>query len=87
MCMLFISEPVLEFSDTEYHVTESDGYARATIIRSGTYSLRKRAYSNILKISPPKTESFQIKIDIFHICAQNIDCGYLLELPCQARQF
>ena len=29
-------------------------------------SLRKHAYSNILKISPPKTESFQIKnSDIF----------------------
>ena len=38
--------------------------------------LRKRAYSNISKISPPKTENFQIKILIFfHISAQNIDCG------------
>ena len=38
--------------------------------------LRKHAYSNILKISPPKTESFQIKnSDIFHISAQNIDCA------------
>ena len=27
--------------------------------------LRKHAYSNILKISPSKTESFQIKILIF----------------------
>ena len=44
--------------------------------------LRKHAYSNILKISPPKTESFQIKILIFfHIRAQNIDCGYSLEPP------
>ena len=42
--------------------------------------LRKHAYSNVLKISPPKTESFQIKILIlFHISAQNIDCGYSLE--------
>ena len=39
-------------------------------------SLRKQAYSNILKISPPKNENFQIKSsDIFHIFAQNIDCG------------
>ena len=39
-------------------------------------SLRKHAYSNILKISPPKTENFQIKnSDIFHISVQNIDCG------------
>ena len=45
-------------------------------------SLRKHAYSNIKKISPPKTENFQVKnSDIFHISAQNIDCGYLLELP------
>ena len=30
-------------------------------------TLRKHAYSNILTISPPKTESFQIKILIFFI--------------------
>ena len=30
-------------------------------------SLRKHAYSNVLKISPPKTESFQIKNLIFFI--------------------
>ena len=45
-------------------------------------SLQKHAYSNILKIFPPKNENFQIKIsDIFHISAQNIDCGYSLEPP------
>ena len=34
------------------------------------------------KISPPKTENFQIKTsDIFHISAQNIDCRYTLEPP------
>ena len=45
-------------------------------------SLRKHAYSNILKISPPKTESFQIKnLIFFHISAQNIDCGYSLDPP------
>ena len=44
-------------------------------------TLRKHAYSNIWKISPPKTENFQIKnSDIFHISAQNRDCGYSLEL-------
>ena len=43
-------------------------------------SLRKHAYSNVLKILPPKNENFHIKkSDIFHISAQNIDCGYLLE--------
>ena len=30
----------------------------------------------------PKNENFQIKLsDIFHISAQNIDCGYSLEPP------
>ena len=44
--------------------------------------LRKHAYSNIKKISSPKTENFQIKSsDIFHISAQNIYCGYSLEPP------
>ena len=44
--------------------------------------LRKNTYSNIQKISPPKPEKFQIKnSDIFHISAQNIDCGYSLEPP------
>ena len=34
------------------------------------------------KILPPKNENFQLKIsDIFHISAQNIDCGYSLEPP------
>ena len=45
-------------------------------------SLRKHAYSNILKILPPKNENFEIKkTDIFHISAQNIDCRYPLEPP------
>ena len=47
-------------------------------------TLRKHAYSNTRKISPPKTEIFQIKkSDIFLISAQNIDCGYSLEPPRQ----
>ena len=45
-------------------------------------TLRKHAYSNILKILPPKNENFQMKISSsFHISAQNIDCGYPLEPP------
>ena len=44
--------------------------------------LRKHAYSNILKILQPKTGIFPDKnYDIFHISAQNIDCGYSLERP------
>ena len=34
------------------------------------------------KISPPKTEKFEIKNSkFFHISAQNIDCRYSLEPP------
>ena len=45
-------------------------------------SLRKHAYSNILKILPPKNENFQIKKSyILHISDQNINCGYSLEPP------
>ena len=46
------------------------------------FTLRKHAYSNILKILQPKKENFQIKNSyIFHISAQNIDCEYSLEPP------
>ena len=60
-------------------------------------TLWKHAYSNILKILPPKNENFQIKkfwyVSYFcskhrlwvHVrtasSAQNIDCGYSLEPP------
>ena len=45
-------------------------------------TLRKHTSSNTLKILPPKNDKFQIKkSDIFHISAQNIDCGYPLEPP------
>ena len=45
-------------------------------------SLQKHAYSNIMKILQPKKGNFQIKnSDIFHIFAQNTDCGYSLEPP------
>ena len=45
-------------------------------------TLQKHAYLSTMKISPPKTENFQIKkSDIFLTSAQNIDCGYSLEPP------
>ena len=45
-------------------------------------ALRKHAYSNTLKILPPKNGNFSHKkSDIFHISAQNTDCGYSLEPP------
>ena len=48
----------------------------------GHVSLREYAYSNIMKILPPKNENFQIKnSEIYHISAQNIYCGYSLEPP------
>ena len=44
-------------------------------------TLRKHAYSNILKILPSKNENFQIKnSDIFQDSAQNIDFEYSLDL-------
>ena len=52
------------------------------ISRHTFFCITKTAYSNIPKILPPKNENFQIKIsDVFHISAQNIDCGYTLEPP------
>ena len=46
-------------------------------------NVRKHAYSNTLKILPPKNENFQIKNSniFFYISAQNIDCRYSLEPP------
>ena len=56
--------------------------ALLTSIYNMQFSLRKHAYSNSLKILPPKNKNFQTKYsDIFHISAQNIDCGYSLEPP------
>ena len=55
---------------------------RHILCASAVYALRKHAYSNILKIIPPKNEIFQMKnSDNFHISAKNIDCGYSLEPP------
>ena len=50
-------------------------------------TLQKTHYENMpiqiyWKFYHPKNENFQIKkFDIFHISAQNIDCGYSLEPP------
>ena len=52
-------------------------YLSHPVTHTNLHTLRKHAFSNILKLSAPKTENFQIKnSDIFHISAQNIDCGY-----------
>ena len=42
--------------------------------------LRKHAYSNIVRILPPKKRKLSDeKFGYFHIPAQYIDCGYSLE--------
>ena len=58
-------------------ISEEPVFGNWKIVASAmvSFSLRKHAYSNILKILQPKKENFQIKkSDIFHIPAQNIDC-------------
>ena len=49
------------------------------------YCVHRITKQNLFKyteILPPKNENFQIQnSDIFHISAQNIDCGYTLEPP------
>ena len=64
-----------------YLTTWIDAFSEGAICAG--QPLRKHAYSNILKILPSKNKNFQIKkkSDIFHISAQNIDCGYPLEPP------
>ena len=53
-----------------------------TDLKGRMQPLRKHAHLNILIISPPKNENFQIKnSDIFHVSAQNIDCWYSLQPP------
>ena len=43
---------------------------------------KTRLFKYINYFATPKKENFQIKnSDIFHISAQNIDCGYSLEPP------
>ena len=45
-------------------------------------SLRKHAYAIFCDFHGFKNDNFQMKnCDIFLIFAQNIDCGYTLELP------
>ena len=45
-------------------------------------TLRKNAYSNILRILPPKNENFQMKNSVrVHISGQKTDCGYSFKPP------
>ena len=57
-----------------------DVWSGATLFAKHT--LRKHAYSNILKFHLQKQKIFRQKISIFfYISAQDIDCGYSLEPP------
>ena len=48
-------------------------------------SLRKLAHAINKESLALKIENFQLKhFDIFHIFAQNIDCGYIIEPPQQS---
>ena len=45
-----------------------------------SFFITKTCLFKYTEILPPKSENFQMKnFDIFHISAQNIDCGYSLE--------
>ena len=60
--------------------------APLTVLKSlnAIYHYKNTAIQMYWKFYPKKNENFQIKnSDIFHISAQNIDCGYSLELPHQ----
>ena len=72
---------LLTFSDEPIFLCKQNPYACLYLIIT-EFALRKHAYSNIQKVSPPKTENFQIKnFDIFHNSGQNIDRGYSPEPP------
>ena len=68
--------------DVRFIIVPASSSSLLRFAASGRLSvpLRKHAYSNILKILQPKKENFQIKnSDIFHISAQNKECGYSVE--------
>ena len=77
-----ISLGSISFSQYVHFNSFSYQFVLDLITKIITGLLQKHAYSNILTISPPNTENFQIIIsDIFHISAQNINCGCSLEPP------
>ena len=56
-------------------------YQSTLYLLHAVVSLRKHAYSSILNISPPKTESFQIKFLIFFIFLLKTKRGGSNEYP------
>ena len=81
-CKLILCDPIqCRINSLLVSKTETDLLFKVST-RHKLIPLRKHAYSNILKMLPRRNENFQIKnSDIFHISAQNIDCGYSLEAP------
>ena len=87
MTQVFIKK---NMKNTKYFWLKRDSYLELhkafrlnRLICVFTSIMKKHTYSNILKILPPKKWKFSDKnSSIFHISAQNIDCGYSSELPC-----
>ena len=71
------------FYNNRWMILQLKGLIQLSQFIKMTHPLRKHAYSNILKISPPKRWKFSDKISdiFFHISAQNIDYGYSLGPP------
>ena len=70
-------------NSSEHENFSAHKYENANIVGIFIFmTLRKHAYSNLLKTLQTKKGNLPIKnSDIFHISAQNIDCGYSLEPP------
>ena len=56
-------------------------YVSVSLLTVWRVSLRKHAYSNILKILQSKKGNYSDKKFWFHFSAQNIDCAYSSEPP------
>ena len=68
-----------QFESSLAHMSEGT-FSHCTAQQAWVRHYENMPILNILGILPPKNENFQMKkSDIFHINAQNIDCGYSLE--------
>ena len=71
-----------EISAISMKCIEPQSYASSLFHEPGFRIIMKTPIQIYRKFHLQKTENFQIKSsDIFHISAQNIDCGYSLEPP------
>ena len=70
---------ISRFSRTRVNL-ELCGNGKCCVNKNRNTGIMKTYLFKYIQNSPPKTESFQIKILIFlHISGLNIDCGYLLK--------